>query len=130
MIFLYCLFSKNNKRNHWLHIYASTLRKKCLNTELFLVRIFLYSNWIQKLRTRNFSVFEHFSRSGKLTEINQATSKCKWKFFRKTWFKNRKSAHHYLILYIRISLSTKFQVKPAILNFSIISNKFNKFELF
>ena len=36
------------------------LREKCPNTELFLVRLFLYSDWI---RTRNNSVFEHFSSS-------------------------------------------------------------------
>ena len=35
-------------------------REKCPNAELFLVRIFLYSDWI---RTRNNSVFGHFSRS-------------------------------------------------------------------
>ena len=33
---------------------------KCPNTELFLARIFLYSDWIQ---TRNYSVFRYFSRS-------------------------------------------------------------------
>ena len=37
-----------------------SLRKMCPNTELFLVRIFLYSDWI---RTRNNSVFGHYSRS-------------------------------------------------------------------
>ena len=43
------------------------LREKCPNTELFLVLIFLYSVRIQseyrKIRTRNNSVFGHFSRS-------------------------------------------------------------------
>ena len=48
------------------------LREKCPNTELFLVRIFLYSDWIRSIqskcririiRTRNKSVFGHFSRS-------------------------------------------------------------------
>ena len=37
--------------------------QKCPNKELFLVRIFLYSNWIQEIGTRNNSVFGHFSRS-------------------------------------------------------------------
>ena len=43
------------------------LREKCPYMELFLVRIFLYSDWIQskymKIRTTNDSVFRHFSRS-------------------------------------------------------------------
>ena len=57
------------------------LREKCPDMELFLVRIFLYSDWIQRdtlylygvnlriqseyrrIRTRNNSVFGHFSRS-------------------------------------------------------------------
>ena len=33
------------------------LREKCLNTELFLAHIFLFSDWI---RIRNDSVFGHF----------------------------------------------------------------------
>ena len=37
-----------------------SLREECPNTELFLVRIFLYSDWI---RTRNNSASGHFSRS-------------------------------------------------------------------
>ena len=37
-----------------------SLCEKCPNTELFLVRIFLYADWI---RTRNNSVFGHFSRN-------------------------------------------------------------------
>ena len=51
-----------------------SLGEKCPNTELFLVRIFLYSDWIwtvslriqseyRKIRTRNNSVFGRFSRS-------------------------------------------------------------------
>ena len=53
-----------------------SLREKCPNTELFLVRIFLYMDWIRrfmvnlriqskyrKIWTRNNSVFGHFSRS-------------------------------------------------------------------
>ena len=57
------------------------LREKCPDMELFLVRIFLYSDWIRRdilylygvniriqseyrrIRTRNNSVFGHFSRS-------------------------------------------------------------------
>ena len=49
-----------------------TLREKCPNTELFLVRIFLYSDYevnlriqseYREIRTRNNSVFGQFSRS-------------------------------------------------------------------
>ena len=44
-----------------------SLREKCPNTKLFLVRIFLYLDWIWrfllKIRTRNNSVFGYFSRS-------------------------------------------------------------------
>ena len=48
------------------------MREKCPNTEFFLVHIFLCSDWVgylriqseySKLRTRNNSVFGHFSRS-------------------------------------------------------------------
>ena len=39
-----------------------TLRETCPNTGFFLVRIFLYSDWI---RTRKNSIFGHFSRSVK-----------------------------------------------------------------
>ena len=59
---------------------AKSLREKCPNTEFFLVRIFLYSDWIEsftpiysvnlriqskyrQIRTRENSIFEHFSRS-------------------------------------------------------------------
>ena len=44
-------------------VYNPTLRENCPNTELFLVGIFLYSIRIQKIRTRNNSVFGHFSCS-------------------------------------------------------------------
>ena len=47
-----------NKRNSLI-----SLREKCRNTEFFLVRIFLYSVQIQEIRSRNNSVFGHFSRS-------------------------------------------------------------------
>ena len=54
----------------WLWWYLS-LREECPNTELFLTRILLYSDWVnlciqseyRKIRTRNNSVFGHFSRS-------------------------------------------------------------------
>ena len=57
-----------------LRVTTPKLREKCPNTELFLVRIFLYSDLIRrfnlriqskyrKIRTRNYSVFGHFSRS-------------------------------------------------------------------
>ena len=40
-----------------------TLREKCPNTELFLVRIFMYLFQLQENTERNKSVFGHFSRS-------------------------------------------------------------------
>ena len=48
----------------------SALREKCPNKQLFLVRIFHYSDWI---RTRKNCVFEHFSRSASLNSayLNQ-----------------------------------------------------------
>ena len=53
-----------------LSIYLA-LREKCPDTELFLLRIFMYSDWVnlriqfenRKLQTRDNSVFEHFLRS-------------------------------------------------------------------
>ena len=39
------------------------LRVKCQNTEFFLVRIFLYLEWIPEKRTRKSSLFGHFSGS-------------------------------------------------------------------
>ena len=36
------------KYQNWSKKIAITLREKCSNTELFLVRIFLYSDWISK----------------------------------------------------------------------------------
>ena len=43
--------------------YYLSLREKCPNTELFLVRIFLISVRIQENTDKNNSVFGHFSRS-------------------------------------------------------------------
>ena len=40
-----------------------TLRENCPNMEFFLVRIFLYSDWIQEIRIRKNCVFGLFSRS-------------------------------------------------------------------
>ena len=70
-------FSKEqdiSKIKPWVN--AVSLREKCLNTEFFLVLIFLYSDWItiygvnlriqskyRIIRTRRNSVFGHFSRS-------------------------------------------------------------------
>ena len=39
-----------------------SLREMCSNTEFFLVRVFLYSDWYRKIRTGKDSVFGHFSR--------------------------------------------------------------------
>ena len=39
-----------------------SLREMCSNTEFFLVRVFLSSDWYRKIRTRKDSVFGHFSR--------------------------------------------------------------------
>ena len=67
-----------------------TLREKCPNTELFLVRIYLYSDWIwrftplriqqeyKKIRTRNNSVFGHFSHSVRKTYLYQALYFANW----------------------------------------------------
>ena len=60
-----------NKKNLFLNNQVYTLTEKCSNTELFLVRVFLHTEWIrrdtkysdQKIRTRNNSVFGHFSCS-------------------------------------------------------------------
>ena len=40
-----------------------SLREKCPNTEFFLVRIFLYSVWIQENTDQKNSVFGHFSNT-------------------------------------------------------------------
>ena len=61
-----------------------SLREKCPNTELFLVRIFSYSDWI---RIRNNSVFGHISRSVCLTHFSPVshfytTWKCQMVFWR------------------------------------------------
>ena len=45
------------------HSKLYSLRGKCPNTKLFLVRIFLYQSEYRKIRTRNNSVLGHFSRS-------------------------------------------------------------------
>lgn len=51
----------------------SSLREKCLNTEVFVVGIFLYSGWIsriqskfRKIRTRKKERIRHFSRSASM----------------------------------------------------------------
>ena len=48
-----------------IYLWTPILREKCPNTEFFLVRAFPHSDWI-KIRTRESSVFGHFSRSGSL----------------------------------------------------------------
>ena len=60
-------------RPFFYNFWHSTLHQKCSNTKVFLVRIFLYSDWIQteyvfspntgKNRPEKNSVFGHFSRS-------------------------------------------------------------------
>ena len=47
-------------RLEWFCLQNVTLREKCPNTELFLVRI---QSECEKTRTRNNSIFGHFSRS-------------------------------------------------------------------
>ena len=54
----------------------NTLCEKCPNTKLFLVRIFLYSDWnlrikseFRKIRTRKNSVFGHFSPSVSIATV-------------------------------------------------------------
>ena len=57
-----------------VHLYISylsyfncnTVRKKCPNTECFLVRIFPYLNWMQEIQTRKNSVFGRFLRSDRI----------------------------------------------------------------
>ena len=46
-----------------IDIFRQSLREKCPNTELFLLRIFCIQSDYRKIRTRNNSVFGHFSRS-------------------------------------------------------------------
>ena len=48
---------------HFHNICSLSRREKYPNTEVFMVRIFLYSDWIQKNTARNNSVFGLFSRS-------------------------------------------------------------------
>ena len=48
-------------------MYSGSLRKKCSNTELFLVRI---QSECGKIRARKNSVFGHFSRSGRFSKIS------------------------------------------------------------
>ena len=65
-----------------LYSYSYTLREKCPNTKLFLVRIFPHSDWIRrdrvplfiqsecgKIRSRKNSVFGHFSRSDSFSHV-------------------------------------------------------------
>ena len=60
----------------WFRFAIFTLREKCPNTEFFLIRILLYSDWIRiesvnlrihseyrKMRTRKNSLYGHFSGS-------------------------------------------------------------------
>ena len=68
------------------YLFKNSLREKCPNTDFFLVRFFLYSDWIQiiqseyrkiqsiqseyrKIRSRKNSVFGHFSRSDLLANF-------------------------------------------------------------
>ena len=48
-------------------MYSGSLRKKCSNTELFLVRI---QSECGKIRTRKNSLFGRFSRSGRFSKIS------------------------------------------------------------
>ena len=50
----------------FIYLLILSLREKCPNTEIFLVRIFPHSHWIRRdteYLSRNISVFGHFSRS-------------------------------------------------------------------
>ena len=40
-----------------------SMLEKCPSTELFLVHMFLYSDWIRENTDQNNSIFRHFSRS-------------------------------------------------------------------
>ena len=79
-----------------------SLREKCPNTEFFLVRIFLHSDWIrrvnlpiqfeyEKIRTRKNCVYGHVSHSVMikfvLVRMAKIRSKIYW-MFKSRWLKN------------------------------------------
>ena len=43
---------------------VNSLREKCPNTEFFLIRIFLYSDWKQENTDQKKPIYGHFLRSG------------------------------------------------------------------
>ena len=47
----------------WVNTRVIALHEKCPNTELFLVCIFLYSDWIRRDTGYTGYIFRHFSRS-------------------------------------------------------------------
>ena len=46
-------FCENKKVPKWSKTYLVSLREMCPNTELFLVRIFLYSDWIRRFTCKS-----------------------------------------------------------------------------
>ena len=54
---------KKNLNYSFKYLWLQPLCEKCPNTELFLVRIFLYSDWIRENKDQKNSVFGHFSHS-------------------------------------------------------------------
>ena len=57
LIHKYLVFLNN------VSVYEETMREKCPNTEVFLVRIFLYSVQMQENKDQKKSISGHFSRS-------------------------------------------------------------------
>ena len=72
MLNLFVLLAFSDYICHFIDI-SKVLREKYPNTEFFLVRIFLYSDWIRiqseykKIRTKKIFTFGHFSRREILT---------------------------------------------------------------
>ena len=81
-----------------LKILEKTLREMCPYTELFLVRIFFYSDWIRrftsciqseyrKIRTRNYSVLDTFQAVGSLWTQRKYAVHPKWTGKKGRWWR-------------------------------------------
>ena len=79
-----------------------TLREKCPNAWLFLVRIFLYSVQIRKMQTGNNSVFGHFSRNDKFNIVTWQTEfrLVGWSFIKQYYFEKFQSSRSQIFLKI------------------------------
>ena len=99
-----------------------TLREKCPNMKLFLVRIFLYSDWIQsaislriqseyrKIRTRNNSVLDTFHENFVISYLTWSL----WKFQKKNLEKKNPVAYIEYILYFLTLSNLNSKVKKFI----------------